>query len=301
MSDPTVSVVIAAYNCAAFLRDAVESVRRQTYEDYEVVIVDDGSTDDTWEAIEELAGSWGKVRPFRADHGGTPVNKNRGIARARGEWIALLDADDLWLPTKLERCMGFLAENARLSIVYTPMSAVRMDDGTVMEGHSKACRAGWITEEIFHSIFVHDPAVVFHRRVVDECGGFDEQIPVGSGHEFWLRVSTKFEFGLIDEPLAQRRWRPDSLTRSHRSGGRVLKADMLERFFFERGGRDLLERRPAMRRLGRVRYRAGKILLKEGRCREARRSLGRAIRYDPANLKAYPFYLASCAGALFGR
>ena len=74
MPAPTVSVIIPAYNCAGYLADAVESVRSQTYHDFEVVIVDDGSTDETWEVIERLAGSWSKIRPVRAEHGGTPVN-----------------------------------------------------------------------------------------------------------------------------------------------------------------------------------------------------------------------------------
>jgi len=296
VSAPTVSVVIAAYNCAGYLPDAVESVRSQTYEDYEVIIVDDGSTDETWRAIEELAASWPRIRPLRAEHAGTPANKNRGMFAARGEWIALLDADDIWLPEKLQRCMDFLAEHPDLSIVYTPMAVARLDTGEVIKGHSKKCHAGRLTEKIFHSIFVHDPAVVFHRRVLDECGGMDEEMLVGSGHEFWLRVSLKFEFGLIDEPLARRRWSQSSLTRSNRSRGRRLKARMLERFYLEHG--DILARRKARARLSRVHCAAGRMLLAEADPSEAREFLAKAIRYNPANLKAYPFYVAACLAAL---
>ncbi|GAH04670.1 unnamed protein product, partial [marine sediment metagenome] len=256
MTVPTVSVIIPAYNCGGLVREAAESVRRQSYQDVEVIIVDDGSTDDTPEVIQRIADDWSKVRPVLSWHGGTPVNKNRGIRLARGEWLALLDADDLWLPEKLQRCMDFLAEHPKLSIVYTPMSVMRMD-GAPMKGHSKTCHAGWITEKLFKSIFVHDPAVVFHKRVVRACGGLDENIPVGSGHEFWLRVSTSFEFGLIDEPLAVRRWHTTSLTRSNRAAGRVAKAGMLERFYFERGGKDFVPAKEALRRLSRVHYSAG--------------------------------------------
>lgn len=293
MPAPTVSVIIPAYNCAGYLADAVESVRSQTYHDFEVVIVDDGSTDETWGVIERLAASWSKIRPVRAEHGGTPVNKNRGIRAARGEWLAILDADDIWLPQKLQQCMDFLARRPELSIVYTPMSAVRLDTGKVMKGHSKSCYAGRLTEKLFEEIFVHDPAVVFHKRVVEDCGPLDESIPVGSGHEFWLRVSTKYEFGLIDEPLAVRRWSETSLTRSNRSLGRRLRARMLERFYFERGGKEALPRDVAMRGLSRAHYRVGKILLSEGRARLAAEHLGKCIRYRRRYLKAYPFYLAA--------
>ena len=298
MASPTVSVVIAAYNCGEYLRDAVESVRAQTYEDFEVVIVDDGSTDGTWAVIQELAASWPKVRPVLAEHGGTPVNKNRGIRLARGEWIALLDADDIWVPDKLRRCMGYLAANPHLSLVYTPMSTERMD-GTLMRGHSKRCHAGRLTDKLFHSIFVHDPAVVFHRRVVETCGPFDESVPVGSGHEFWLRVSTKFEFGLIREPLAVRRWHPASLTRSNRTQGMVAKARMLERFYFQRGGKDLIPKRKAFGRLSRVHSGAGKILLRQGKFAQAHEFLAKALRYNPANPKALLLYAACRVARLF--
>ena len=286
MAAPAVSVVIAAYQAAPYLRDAVESVRRQTFQDLEVIVVDDGSTDGTWDVIQGAARAWDKVRPFRAEHGGTPVNKNRGIRLARGEWIALLDADDYWLPEKLRRCMDYLAAHPGLSVVYTPMATVDLQ-GRPMRGHSKRCHAGQVTAKIFRSIFVHDPAVVFHRRVVETCGLLDESIPVGSGHEFWLRVSTKFEFGLIDEPLAVRRWSKGSLTRSHRADGMAAKAFMLERFYFEKGGRDLLPRRAALRRLSGVHYSAAKLLRKEGDLPRAREHLARALRHDPLNVKAW--------------
>ncbi len=300
MTTPTVSVIIPAYNCGHFLHEAVDSVRRQTYQDLEVIVVDDGSTDDTPEVVRELAAGWEKVRPILADHRGTPVNINRGIQQARGEWLAMLGADDLWLPEILQRCMDFLADHSRLSIVYTPMSVTKMD-GSSMKGHSKACHAGWITEKLFQSIFVHDSSAVFHRRVVQTCGGLDESIPVGSGHEFWLRVSTKFEFGLIDEPLAVRRWSTTSLTRSNRPQGRVARAGMLERFYFERGGKDLIDAKGALRRLSHVHYSAGKILLKQGDYRRGQQFLAKAIRYNPANLKAYPFYIACLLCSFFQR
>ncbi len=300
MSDPTVSVIIPAYNCGEMLREAVDSVRRQTYQDLEVIIVDDGSTDDTPEVIQAIAAEFSKVRTVRADHRGVAAARNRGFAAARGEWIAPLDADDLWLDEKLARCMEYLASHKNLSIVYTPMKPVRMD-GEPMEGHTKPCHAGRLTRKLFRSIFIHTPAVVFHKRVIEKCGNLDESLPVSEDYEFWLRISTEFEFGLIDEPLALRRWRPDSLSRSDRSEGRCIKAAMLERFYFERGGESLIPRKEAFRRLSRVHYSAGKILLKEGNCRRGRHFLAKAVRYNPANLKAYPLYAACRIGTLSRR
>jgi len=300
MAAPTVSVIIPAYNCSALLGEAVESVRAQTYQDFEVIVVDDGSSDDTCQVAQNLADSWEKLRAFRIEHAGLAAGRNRAVAEMRGQWIALLDADDLWRPDKLQRCMDFLADHPDLSIVYTPMAPMRMD-GLPMEGHSKPCHAGWLTEKLFLSIFVHDPATVFHKRVIETCGGFDESLPVCVGHEFWLRVSTKFEFGLIDEPLALRRWSPESLTRSNRTRGRCIKARMLERFYYDRGGREMMAAGPARRRLGRVHLAAGRILLKDRQFRQAARFLGKSIAFRPVSVRPYVYYgWSRLASALFG-
>lgn len=300
MSDPNVSVIIPAYNCGALVGEAIASACSQSYDDYEVIVVDDGSTDDTWPAICEAIEGKANCRAIRAQHKGLAAARNRAIAEMRGQWIALLDADDLWLPEKLQRCMGYLAEHPDLSIVYTPMAPVRMD-GSRMTGHSKPCHGGQLTERLFHSIFVHDPASVFHKRVIETCGGFDESLPVCVGHEFWLRVSTKFEFGLIDEPLALRRWSERSLTRSNRSRARCIKAGMLEQFYFEKGGRDLLsDHKRALRRLGRVHYSAGKQLMKERNYPDAETYFAKALRWAPAYVKVWPLYLACKVGRLVG-
>ena len=297
MTHPTVSVIIPAYNCPDLLAEAIASVRNQTYEDYEVIVVDDGSDDDTADVAEGIAADWPKMRAIRAEHKGLAAARNRAVSEMAGQWIALLDADDLWKPEKLQRCMDYLAARPELSIVYTPMAPITMD-GKVIKGHSKPCLAGRLTEELFQSIFVHDPAAVIHKRVIETCGGFDESLPVSVGHEFWLRVSTRFEFGLIDEPLALRRWSEQSLTRRNRSRGRRIKAAMLERFYFELGGADMLKPAPAMRRLSSVHYKAGKLLLAEGNPRQAKRYLAKAVRYKPTNLRAWPVLLAATVASL---
>jgi len=300
MSSPAVSVIIPAFNCGELVRQAADSVRAQTYRDFEVILVDDGSTDDTWRVLGEIVAGWPEARALHCEHKGLAAARNRGIADMRGEWIALLDADDLWLPEKLKRCVAFLIAHPHLRIVYTPMDLIRLD-GSRMKGHSKCCHAGWLTDRLFHSIFVHDPATVFHKGVVEVCGGFDESLEVCVGHEFWLRVSTKFEFGLIDEPLALRRWHEKSLTRSNRVRARVTKSAMMDRFYFERGGREILrDAKAARRRLARVHCSTGKILLRQRQMAAAQRYFAKAIGLAPGLLRAYPFHAVSAAGKLLG-
>lgn len=297
MPSPILSVILPAYNAEAFVAEAVESVRAQSYTDYELIAVDDGSTDRTGAILDELAAGFDAMRVFHQPNRGLAAARNAAIAQMRGELIALLDADDLWLPEKLARCVAFLDAHPDFSIVYTPMTPFDGRTGRDMPGHSKPCQAGWLTEKLFVSIFVHDPAVVFRKRVFEVCGGFDESLPVSIGNEYWLRVSTQFAFGLIDEPLARRRWSEMSLTRSRRLQGRRIKAAMLEEFYFRKGGEKHVPRQVAMRRLARVNYSAGKILLREFRCREAWRHLARAIQYRPGVLKVYPFLLLAGIGS----
>ncbi|MCD4825936.1 MAG: glycosyltransferase [Phycisphaerae bacterium] len=298
MSNPTVSVILPAYNAEAFIAEAVESIRAQTYTDYEIIAVNDGSADRTGEILDQLAAETPRMQVIHQENAGLAKARNVAIEQMTGQYIALLDADDIWLPDKLQRCMDFFQANPDISIVYTPMDPFDGETGKRMEGHSKPCHAGWLGEKLFMSIFVHDPAAVFHKRVIEQCGGFDESIPVSIGNEFWLRVSPKFEFGLIDEPLALRRWSEQSLTRSNRLRGRKIKAMVLERFYEKMGGKDLVPRPKAMRRLAKVNYHAGKILVQQFENRQALPYLFKAIQYRPGYLKVYPFILWAMAGAI---
>jgi glycosyltransferase involved in cell wall biosynthesis len=297
---PTVSVIIPAYNAERTITQAVESVLAQTYDDYEIIAVDDGSADGTWAELQRLASSIPALRILRTEHRGLAAARNRAVSVMTGEWIAPLDADDVWRPGKLQRCMEFLARHPQVSVVYTPMDVMDAQ-GRPMERHRKPCHAGQLTRKLFSSIFIHDPAVVFHKRVIESVGPFDESLPVAVGHEFWLRVSMRFEIALIDEPLAVRRWSTTSATRSNRSRARIHRAAMLERFYFEKGGKELIPRREAMRRLSRVHYAAGKVLLKEGRPREANCYLSKALAYNRLNFKAWALVLPARAAQLFTR
>jgi glycosyltransferase involved in cell wall biosynthesis len=307
MTQPTISIILPAYNAEAFVGEALDSILAQTCDDWELIAVNDGSADRTGEILDHYATRLNTVEaPFHPrmtvihqENQGLAAARNNAIEMMRGRYIALLDADDIWLPEKLQRCLDYL-ETHDDAIVYTPMDPFDGKTGERMEGHSKPCHAGQLTEKLFMSIFVHDPAAVFEKRVIEECGGFDESIPVSIGNEFWLRVSTKFTFGLIDEPLALRRWSEDSLTRSNRLRGRTIKANMLERFYHERGGRDIIPADKARRRLAKVHYHVGKAMLGEKRFRDARRHLSKAIRYRPGYLKVYAFWLVAMLGSPLG-
>lgn len=296
MALPKVSVIIPAYNCAPYLRSAVESVRAQTYTDYEIIVVDDGSTDGTLELATELAAQTPSMRVIHIEHAGLARARNVALESMTGRWVALLDGDDVWLPRKLQKCMEYLAEHPQIHVVYHPMSSITAEGKPIRGGNTKRPRQGWVTEKLFHRSFIHDPSVVFHRRVVEECGPFDQSLPVCVGHEFWLRVSMQFPIGMVNETLAQRRYVPSSLTLRNSARSSRLKVEMLERFYFERGGREMLQnQRRALRRLAKVRYAAARVQFSQKEYLDAAEYLAKAIRYCPTFLKSYPHYLLARA------
>jgi glycosyltransferase involved in cell wall biosynthesis len=278
---PRVSVVIPTFNRASLLREALDSVFAQTFTDYEVIVVDDGSTDGTPQMIERYNG---RLRYIWQENRGPAEARNRGIAEARGEWIAFLDSDDMWHADKLARCMEYAGREPETAIVFHPM--VEIDDaGNRVRGRSKRARAGRIVDDLFGHCFVHTPTVVVRRRVLDEVGGFDGSLTVCEDYQLWLRVATRFPFHMVSEPLAFRRLHQKRLSKSAMYRNMAQRAEMLERFHDQLGGRTSLEPKRATRRLARVFRSAGKANLRAHRYADAYTLFRRSLRYAPLALK----------------
>ena len=207
---PVVSVIIPTYNRAALVQEAVASVRAQTYRDFEIVVVDDGSTDGTREAL----GDRREVRVLRhADRRGVSAARNTGIHAARGEWLAFLDSDDLWQPEKLARQMAYLQDRPDLSLCQTDEAWVRRGV-RVNKPLSHRKVGGRIFSASLGRCLVSPSAVILHRRLVSDHGGFDETLPAAEDYDLWLRLTWRHEVGLVDEPLVIKRGgHPDQLSR----------------------------------------------------------------------------------------
>ena len=199
---PRVSVIIPTYNRAALVKEAVASVLAQTYRDFELLVVDDGSTDGTLEA---LAAFGGKIRVLASpDRGGVSAARNAGIAAAQGEWLAFLDSDDLWLPEKLARQMAFMEANSRLLLSQTEEIWVRRGV-KVNPPRTHKKEGGRIFLRSLERCLVSPSAAVLHRRLLDEHGGFDEDLPAAEDYDLWLRLSWRYDVGLLPEPLIIKR------------------------------------------------------------------------------------------------
>ncbi|MDQ3809566.1 MAG: glycosyltransferase, partial [Chloroflexota bacterium] len=177
--EPVVSVIIPTYNRAAYLREAVASVRAQTYATWELIVVDDGSTDDTWAYLSSLREH--RLRVIAQAHCGNPASlRNVGLRAARGEYIAFLDSDDLWAPEKLETQLRDLVAHPDHRWSY---SKVRFIDGKSQE-IPESRFAPWrpYSGMIFEELLIHEakiacPTVLTERSLIEEASGFDESLP----------------------------------------------------------------------------------------------------------------------------
>jgi glycosyltransferase involved in cell wall biosynthesis len=229
-----VSVVIPTYNCAGYLTEAIHSVLEQTTPAFEIIVVDDGSTDDTAAIV---AGLGDRVTYLQQANAGVAAARNAGLRRATGDVIAFLDADDFWAPDKLatqlvvlDRCpevdlvcsdFWVAGDDRRRSFIrrkYRVFSAYRLDWPAIFASRLYLRRGtleAWVGRAfgpLFLGNFVNTSSVLLRRRVVERVGGFAEHLRTQEDYEYWLRIARDGAFAVVDRPLLAFRYRPDQLT-----------------------------------------------------------------------------------------
>jgi glycosyltransferase involved in cell wall biosynthesis len=208
---PQVSVIIPTYNRAGCLRDAVDSVLAQGFGSFELIVVDDGSSDATPQL---LRGYGDSIRVLRQENRGVSAARNAGIASGRGELIAFLDSDDIWLPGKLALQVAFFRQNPEIFICQTEELWVK-NGRRVNPGKRHRKRGGMIFEPSLELCLVSPSAVMLRRELFERVGLFDERLPACEDYDLWLRVSSRFPVALIETPLIVKRGgHPDQLSRS---------------------------------------------------------------------------------------
>lgn len=219
MSGPTVSVIIPAYNSAGTLRRALDSVFGQTSAAHEVIVVDDGSADD----IEAVLDSYGsRVTLLRQKNAGAAAARNTGAARARGKFLAFLDADDFWHPRKLELQMRAFIERPSLALCWT--HALRLTADELSRADSVQIPVQVAPEYsqdfalFFANPYVGTPGVVMPKESFDQLGGFRGDLKSAEDVDLWLRAAYGRETALIRLPLFFVVTSPNSLTARHMDG-----------------------------------------------------------------------------------
>nr|HID58580.1 glycosyltransferase [Desulfobacterales bacterium] len=195
-----VSVIIPTYNRASFLDEAISSVLRQDLKDFELIVVDDGSTDST----QEILAQYQDIRIIRKTHQGVSAARNAGIAFSRGDLISFLDSDDLWLPEKLSVQVEFFKSHPSALICQTEEIWVR--NGTRIypkKRHKKF--SGMIFEASLRLCIVSPSAVMMRKSFFDRVGYFDETLPACEDYDLWLRTAARIPIHLIETPLVIKR------------------------------------------------------------------------------------------------
>jgi glycosyltransferase involved in cell wall biosynthesis len=201
----TVSVIIPTYNYGRFIAEAIRSALDQTLPPAEIVVVDDGSEDDTEAVVREFGD---QVRYVKQANKGVSEARNRGVAETSGEFIAFLDADDTWEPTKLEKQAAKFREGATIGLVHCGMREFDSETGATV-GYRVEGAEGEVADDLLlwerPVVNVSGSAVMLSRRASEEAGGFDRRLKCGEDWDLCYRIARKFKVGFVPEPLVNYR------------------------------------------------------------------------------------------------
>ena len=197
MKKKKISIIMPSYNYAWCIKQAIDSVLRQDYKNWELIIVDDGSDDKTKELV--LSFSDERIRYFFQENRGVSSARNKGVIESRGDWIAFLDSDDCWKEKKLEKQLKFM-ENISSIISHTQELWYRRGKILNQKKKHRKC-AGKLFEKSLEMCSIGISTVMMRKSLFDDVGLFDESLPACEDYDMWLRVTSKYSVNLLDEEL----------------------------------------------------------------------------------------------------
>ncbi len=283
MQNPRVSVIVPTYNRAHMIVECLDSVLNQTYRDFEVIVVDDGSTDDTEKVIKPYLD---RIQYIKQENQGNAAARNIGIRKAKGEIIAFDDSDDLWLPDKLERQVRYLDEHHDVDMVCGNgiFFGDQKIEGKKVIPDKRAVpleRDGVTLRAIFMKSSIRTPTIVARRQVIEATGGFDPDFKVCVDLDFAFRVLMKFKVAFINQPLFKLRRHTghiggDSERRT------LFNIKAIEKLLSEHPeAKDLIGQDNINRRVAYRYYRLGGIYRKKKKKRDASDAFKKALSYRP--------------------
>ncbi len=206
---PLISVIIAAYNAEKTILETIKSVQQQTFTDYELIIINDGSRDHTVEVVNSVNDP--RIKLLTYPNGGASISRNRGISHATGEYIAFLDADDLWTQDKLELLLAALQKNPQAGVAYS--WAYYMDkDGTSIKPAPPVYLEGNVYAELLVYDFIVTGSSLIRKQAIDAVGEFDTTLKGAEDWDYWLRLARNWDFVVVPKHQLLCRQTPGSLT-----------------------------------------------------------------------------------------
>jgi len=290
---PRVSIVIPTYNRSAIVRRAIDSVMAQTFTDLEVIVVDDGSTDDTRAA---LAGYPERVRAVYQENAGPAAARNHGMRLARGEYIGFLDSDDVYLPTNVEAHVRRFAETPEAGLVYCGLEVLDKDGRHVKEILPDPRDRGIVLDRLIRYNFITSSTVLMRRAAMEAAGTMSTSLWFAEDWYYWLRVALRFPIEFVDQVLV--RYQRSAISLSHGTPiGTAADRNMLmlEQVFADPDlGPRLAPVRAETYRRAYANY--ASMALETLQLGLARRLSLRAIAARPFAWASYPLLVKSCLG-----
>jgi glycosyltransferase involved in cell wall biosynthesis len=289
MTTPRVSVILPTYNRARLVSRAIESVLAQTHTDFELIVVDDASTDETPDVIAGINDARLSLHRLQVN-GGAAAARNAGVAHARGELLAFIDSDDVWSPRKLEvQLQAMDAAPDRTGLCVCSVRVHRGRETFCNRWDDETLGGEGALAHIASGVGYATPAWLVHREVIDGAGGFDESLPRLQDYELTIRIARAWDICTLSEELVTMHVQPDSLSSSAHRYAEALEA-ILERHH------EVFERFP--RGHSHMLFRAGKYHALEGQRREAGRWFRRALAIDSRNVRALGGLLLCATGLM---
>ena len=284
---PLVSVIIPTYNRQQLVQRAIRSVLSQTFSDFEILVVDDGSTDNTAVVIQAFEDP--RIVYLNQNHSGLPaVARNTGIKHATGDYIAFLDSDDLWLPEKLDLQIAFMTAHSEIGLSFTNIWIFESDpeecwpEPALQPGNTYYGRE---FNRLYGHYVIYNLTVMIRSEVPDAVGGLNEDPKLKSveDYEYWLRISHHFPIGYIDKPLAKYNRHAGGISKAGASPhhNQLILANSIDSTFPE--VKTVLKRQ-RRRWLSYIHHNLGIALYREGRIGEANHHLLEALKLHPADV-----------------
>ena len=286
------SVIMPVYNHADYLAEAVRSVCGQTLDDWELIAVDDGSTDGSGDILDDLAAGDGRIRPVHQPNAGPAAARNAALQRARANWLTYIDSDDVWFPETLANYAACIAERPDAKFIHGYRHRLNGDGAvTELQGEFQDRPTG--TAELFERMYLSHLCVCYHRELIDLAGAYDANLRSCEDYELYLRISLHCRFEPLGLATGLRRRHGRNISRQT-GFSRLLEAEVLRRFVERQGGSGVLDPARVARRLGRLYYAAGRQYFRAGCHRQAVAALKQARRYRRTFKGAAVAVLARC-------
>jgi glycosyltransferase involved in cell wall biosynthesis len=286
---PQVSINMPCYNDSQWLDECLHSILTQTYQDFEIIIVDDGSTDNSKQIIQKYLDD-DRIRYFYQNNEGFSGATNRGLKESKGRYISFISPDDLWLPHKLEKQVSFLEKNKNIDMVHSDVYHID-SEGKIIKQRRPNISKNISKKELINGLFLRSikichQTVMIRKDCFKEVGFFDNKI-IASDYDMWIRLANKHNIDYIDEPLTKKRFHKNQLMAKNME--QIFKDDLL-----------VIDKATLLypflikykkKKIAEINYRWGVLLLLKNKKTEAKKQFSKSLKMNPFSIRNYFAYL----------